>query len=485
MSKQVTVTMLGDSEFGSHDFIKGRDFTSKDFSGGAIPDSRLRLIRRQAAAQSLNGTVGPAIISSRITPAIGDWVRLTPSVSADQLGIAKSKADRFMKMASAEFESYILGPVSQSGTGLIQFLYDASRAAHAYGDCFIYQTYSKRRYELFGYGTCFVCVPGHLVYNHGMAVNSRRLQNGIEIDEYGFPVQLHIIENLDLEGEIHTVQPFQSRKGGLPVQRIYHLSFPGRGMSGRHRHEPLLAPVLSEVALLSEYRRATAQKALNESLLNFQVSGIPNPPSEELWDEKAGYDGNGKVRIQRLNGATSFYAPPGAEIKMLNGNTATSDYASFSIRGVLLEIASACEVSLDMVTRLTGSSYSGGTFNRQEHFRRISADRVSIYGLVSFMYQHILDEAVAMGAVKADGYLNSVRSRAAYARNYCVGPPMGSLNLLAEVRGRVMAQEAGFVTRSVNATEMGYDERLIGEGADSIYKEPVAAGSNVKTNKEV
>ncbi len=202
-------------------------------------------------------------------------------------------------------------------------------------------------------GVQFQSVKGELLSNPNHMPNTPQLVNGVEYSKSGKATAYHFHDE-------HTMR----------WTRVPKFTQSGRIQVLVSKLEtPLLTPCIEVLYDLKKYRKATCQSAILSSTMAFFLENpegdsfdLPEAPADDL-----------KVRDSVVTNL-----PPGAKMVFSQSQNPTQSYDNF-IKTSLQEVASATEISLDILTKnFEKGSYSSSTAGSQDFFRSILRERKNI-----------------------------------------------------------------------------------------------------------
>ena len=125
------------------------------------------------------------------------------------------------------------------------------------------------------------------------------------------------------------------------------------------------------------------------------------------------------------------------------------------MRAMAEQVGAALEIPADLLMMSFNSSYSASRAALLEAWK---AFRMRRHWLVKDfcepVYELWLTEAVALGRIKAPGFLTDPLIRRAYLRAEWIGPSQGQLDPVKEVNAAVVAIENGLSTREAEAIKI-------------------------------
>lgn len=436
--ERVRRVLMSSDPYGKHPYTRESLVGTSYSASVRMPESRLRMLRRLCRTTGKRGTIGPAIIGTRVELACGDGLSLTATPRV-------KNPDKIREIAEGLWSAFTSDNVSSCGLFDIHSLVrGGAESAHHNGDCFVVSRYSKAKARKTGFGTCLEVIPGAAVCNPNGRTNGNRLWNGIEYDSNWRALYIHYIKRIDDRAPVWG-------KINVATERFVIIDTPLRQEAGINRPIPLLAPVLDEINLLETFRKAYITKAVNNSKLTFVTEGLPNLDYDvDTLDE---FDSPSFTKIED---GTLIKAPPGATVKPIAEVAPSSDAVNFS-KAYAAEVASTCFIPIEILLKSFDKSYSAGTGSLNECWRIVKIDRKIVSRIYQLAYSSILEESWANGNFPATAFGNDKISRLLYSSASWNGQPRGSLNPLADYRAREIAEDRGWTTGAINAAELGFN----------------------------
>jgi hypothetical protein len=439
--------------YGSHSYTHNTLSGFSYQSSYDMPDSYLRLIRKLSRQLIFTGTVGPAILSARTVPVVGDGITIKPSIDKTLSGLSDEEIKDKNSRLKSYLKYYLANAFKSSDniSGLTVDLYKIMTSVYADGDCWISIQYSKKREKEYGFGTYWQVIPGSRVINPGSNPNSDKIRNGVEY-EGNEAIAIHVaVASVDNPEGYKTERIALYTKGG--VRKVHQVSFPGRSEPGQLRPLPLMAPVIDDVNLLQKFRTAYVTKATLQSkiMLALYDMRIDDGGIENYRDPSS------PVKTQVMEDGTAIHIPAGADLKVVDNKAPSTGYKEYSTDGVGAEVAAACDVPPEVMSKKYSTSFTAASAARSDFYKRVKLDRGCINSALKFLYGFFVSEAIQKGYIYAPGFVSDKFVNFAYKEASFSGPPMGSLNILMDAKARALMEEKCWIPKRTNAAELGYD----------------------------
>ena len=272
---------------------------------------------------------------------------------------------------------------------------------------------------------------------------------GITVGEYGEPVTYHFSKNhpggLDMTNEWIEVPAFGNETGRTNVIHVAERIRPDQ-----RRGVPILAPVLESLKVLSEYTSAELEAALVSGLytvfIKTEAGELPDPIGDQA---DAGDDDNLELAPGLVVGLKT-----GESIETANPGRPNAMFDGF-VSSILKQVGSALQIPYELLMKNFNSSYSASRASLLEAWKSFKTRRVWFAeAFCDPIYEAWMTEAVASGKIQAPGFFDDERIRRAWLTCDWNGPQAGQLDPVKETASALARVEAGFSTRSKEASEM-------------------------------
>jgi lambda family phage portal protein len=341
--------------------------------------------------------------------------------------------------------------------------------------------------------------PDRLANPNG-APDSDRLRGGVELDENGARVALHIRVGHPYDMGFVSANSWQTVRipmetpWGRPMA-IHH--FEG-DQASQHRGVSMFAPVLQRLRMAQQYDRIEMQAAvINASLTAFVESSMDRGFVEEMLDGpseglsnyqegRAGYYGEVPIR---MDGARVVHTYPGDKVEIPQSNRPHSGHEPF-LRLAHRNLASATGLSYPQVSGdYSGLNYSTMRAAFIDVHRFVDARRFYYAaGTASPIYMMWLEEAIDNGTVDLPpGAPDFYEAAASYAQCEWLGPGRGVIDPTKEAQAaqmRVEGQQSS-ATREAALQGQDYEDILDDQVAEAKLRQernlpppPLSNGQN-------
>ena len=310
------------------------------------------------------------------------------------------------------------------------------------GDCFVIKRFKERNNRRLG--TALQILEADRVKNPYSNVNTKSFAGGVEMDKDGAPIAYHVTKN-DPKSSINTqnvehirLKAFDSN-GFRNVLHVFDKTRPGL-----IRGAPYLAAVIEPLKMLDKYTEAEIMAAVISGTLAMFVKtedgdgiGDFEPEDEKIND----YD-------LQLGTGTIANLMPGEDIVSFNPGRPNTAYDAFTM-SILRQIGVALELPFEVLIKHFTASYSAARGAVMEAWKFFSARRVWLSANLCYpIFEAVISEAVASGALSAPGFFDDEIIRKAYLGAIWVGPPKGQIDELKEINAAEKRVSLGVTTRS-------------------------------------
>lgn len=446
----------------------------------------LSTLRQRSRMLYMASPVATSAIETNKTKVIGSGLVVQPSINAERLGITPEAAKEWERNTFEEFELWANRKESCDSIGMNTF-YDlqviALASALLSGDSFaVVQRASATPLEPYtlrihlveadrvatpskcGCATINGLTDGKVPENEKGAGN--RIFDGVEVDAVGKVVAYHIRNTYPNEiaaEETKSVRvEVRGKKTGLP--NILHIISCER--PDQYRGVPYLAKVIEPILQLRRYTESELMAALVQSFFSAWITTETDQSQIPINEVGSGIDGDTSTKEQGSAGGetvneydmgpgTVAHLAPGESITFGNPNIPTAGFESFT-KTLSKMIGASLGIPYDVLIKEFNSSYSASRGALLEAWEAFKTRRAwFVRDFCQPIYELWLTEAVAIGRIKAPGFLNNPRIRAEWCKANWVGPVQGQLDPLKEVKAAKIQTENGFKTSAQVTREQG------------------------------
>lgn len=288
------------------------------------------------------------------------------------------------------------------------------------------------------------------------ADNGNDIHDGVEVDKNGRIVAYHICDvypgqSVSQPAKWTRVEAYGKNTGLPNVLHIMNAERPDQ-----YRGVTYLAQVIEPLLNLNRYTQSEMMSALVQSFFSAWITtetdktGIP-------FNEVGGADEEVSVNPNEheMGPGTINHLSPGEGVTFGSPNIPTTGFESFT-KTVCRMVGAALEIPYEVLMKEFNSSYSASRAALMEAWEAFRMRRKWLVDdFCQPVYEIWLAEAVALGRIKAPGFFNDPRVRAAWCGAHWIGPVQGHLDPVKEVKADTMAVSQGFKTREEVTREYG------------------------------
>lgn len=446
--------------------------------GSADGDLSGELVPMTARARDLDRNDGTAksIRTSTLDNVIGPGLRLNALPEYKVLGWTKDYAEEWSSNVESLWRSYsestdidYLGQhrfSSQLRLVLSSKIFNGAALALSMwheGDSF-----RETKYK-----TCVQLIDIDRMSNPNGAPDSATIRHGVEFDKKGRVVAVHIRNAHPGDGLLAGKDGFTWTRVPIRTEwgrrRVLHVFEPER--VDQSRGVPLLASVLSEFKVLSEYKRSEIQAAAVNALVATTLESTMT--AEQIADL---FGGDLDDYLSRRNG-WHVGLKPGAMIPLFPGDKLNShmparpnaQFGTF-MESVLRNIAAGVGIPYELIMKdFSKTNYSSARAAMLEAWRNFQNIRkwMGEY-FASPVYELWLEEAISLGDIEAPGFYEN---RRAYSRCRWIGPGKGWIDPVKEAQASQLRIDNCLSTLEAECSEQGLDwEEVIEQRAREVAK---------------
>ncbi len=441
-------------------------------------------LRQRGRMLYMASPVATSAINTNRTKVVGTGLILKSTIDREILGLSPGSAKEWQQAVEAEFSLWASKKENCDATGINDFEGMQQLALKSWlmsGDVFSlikrYNPKSTNPYSLrlhlieadrvstpINYGSGFS--PSPRLTDGKNPKNGNKIYDGVEVDKNGMIVAYHIRNTYpnQITGEetVWTRVEAYGKNTGLP--NILHVMDSER--CDQYRGVTYLAQAIEPLLQLRRYTESELMAALVQSFFTAWVktktdsTGIPmneaggsdivGVPEEEQPDNLS--DSSNEYE---MGPGTVLHLDDDEEVVFGNPNVPTSGFESF-VKTICKLIGANLEIPYDVLIKEYNSSYSASRAAMQDAWEAFRMRRKWFVGdFCQPVYEIWLAEAVALGRIKAPGFFNDPRVRAAWCGARWIGPVQGQLDPLKEAKAAILLANNGFKTRSQLTREMG------------------------------
>lgn len=440
----------GGHKAGKRDRRMTRNWRLKEASANVdtVPD--LPDLRARSRDLVRNMPIATGALATTITNVVGDGLVPQPLIDREVLGLGEEAATAWQKAAEREFRLF----ASTADFTRVQSFQEmqalALRSILESGDIAVLRRYRKDPGDTFG--TKLQLVEADRISTPRGSVTDPKIVAGIELDESGVPIAMHIArrpasEKLTTPTEWDKVE-FRDADGRQLVLHLFDRQRPDltRGI-------PWLAPVIEELHALAKYSEAEVTAAVVSSFLTVFLTQEPpgeGEPQAPIGDQDDASVGDDELEL----GAGAILRLHNGEKPELVDPTRPNPVFDAFFTAVVRQIGVALELPFELMIKHFTSSYSASRASLEMAWQFFRKRRSWLARrLCQPAYEWAISEAVAAGRLAAPGFFASPIVRQAYLGCEWIGPARINLDPLKESKADSNDIEMGVKTRAQVITE--------------------------------
>lgn len=432
-------------------------------SARADIDEHLHLLRNRAADLALNNPIGAAIINTLTAGTIGNGLRLFPRIKAELVGLTTQQARDWSRRVQEEFDLWAADCDFLRRNTFKELQSISFRSMLYDGDNFVLfkrrvpsklQPYSLRVQLIEAQRVCNPMFAG-IGNQVEMLYKGNRVVNGIEVDNAGAQVAIHVANRLWQEPTTLTRDLTWQRvlwrgrlSGAANVLHICKDSVPGQ-----FRGVPVLASVIQSLKQLSRYSDAELSASIIRSFFSiFFTKQKNNFDLNQLTVDDV------DTKDFKIGSPSVTDLPAGVDVKSIDSARQQSTFADFT-DAFIKEICAAVELPFEVVLKTFNASYSASRaalLQADETYRIRKTEFVTDF--CQPIYEAFLTEAIALGRVKAEGFFDNAQRRRAWLAADWLKEKMPAIDPVKEAQAAIMRIEAGLSTREKEIIQLNGDD---------------------------
>lgn len=322
------------------------------------------------------------------------------------------------------------------------------------------------------YATCFLLMDPDRLSNPWMAMDTKFMRGGVEINTTGVPMAYHIrrAEQYDWYNTVESNSwervPRYDSDGWRRVIHDYDVQ-----RAGQNRGVGVFSPVISQMKMLARYYGVELQQATLAAMFGLYATSPYDPaqveealgagPDDDI--ELSAYQrmrsGHHNERQLAVNGVRMATLFPGEKLETVASPHPHSNFSAFS-HEMLCVFASSIGIAVEQITQdWSKTSYSSARASLMEAWKSLLRRRGDFtLNTASPCYGVWLREAMENGELPLPlGAPDYMEAQAAYTRCRWLGPARGWVDPAKEPAGAILRLEAGTSSLEAEAAEQGLD----------------------------
>lgn len=396
-------------------------------AGSADTDSISDLATLRARSRDLvrnDGIAKGARNTSRVN-VVGSGLRLRPQVQRELLGLSEKEAEAWQDKVEVLFHLWASSKCADAtyGQNFYEMQGTAFNGAFESGDCFAVRRYREDEKDKEAFlGLCLQLVESDRVNTPSDRLAIEDVRDGVVVDPQGAAKgywfqKAHPAEGFGV-GLTSSDYDYLPARGEYGHGLIVHLF--DRDRIGLSRGIPALAPVIEDLKQLCRYSDAELMAAVVSAFFTVfiktdnggsDIVGEEAPDGVEFATNQVGLGAGSVVELSK-----------GESIETANPNRPNANFDKFFL-AMLRKIGVALGIPLEVLIMHFEASYSASRAALEIAWQFFSDRRTWLArNFCQPVYQWFLYEAVALGLVKAPGFLDDPLRRAAWSVAQWIGP---------------------------------------------------------------
>ena len=394
----------------------------------------LPTLRERSRDLLRNAPLAAGAVNTVVTNVVGTGLKVKSQIDRDVLKLTEGAADAWEAQTEREWRLFFDSPECD----LARTLRGADqqelvlRQVMENGDVFVLMPTVARPGS--PYGLKLQLVEGDRVCNRDGFKDSPTLAGGVERDRNGAPVAYHVLNqhpgsSFFRTGErTWTVVPAFGKTGRRNVIHLFKMLRPGQS-----RGVPYLAPVIEPLKQLDRYTEAEIMAAVVSGMFTVFIKSETGDTGLSPMEPTAETGGKDTDDDFKLASGAILNLAKGEEIQSANPTRPNAGFDPF-VMAVLRQIGVALELPFEVLIKHFTASYSAARAALLEAWRFFRTRREWLAAnFCQVVYENWMDEAVALGRIKAPGYFADPLLRKAYLGADWIGDAQGQIDPVKEI----------------------------------------------------
>lgn len=413
----------------------------RDADGDTLRD--LRELQARSHDLVRNSPIAAGAVETQVTHVIGSGLTLQSRIDAGLLGLSDEEAAAWQTYTERRFSLWADSTYCDAADELDFYeQQDLSlRTRIESGDAFVVLAAKQR--PGWPFTLALQIFEAHRCSNPNRAADSDTIAGGIERDESGAPVAVHLCDRDPYAtGAKWKRIPLRGSSGRRNVLHIKRKLRPGQS-----RGIPELAPIIGTLKQMSRYSEAEIDAAVNSAAQAVFVKMDPLA-FEQLFDDKAKdelvagasrWDGS-------ISSGRAVNLLPGESIESPELGRPNPNFDPF-MTAFMRYVGIGLNIPAEVLSKSFQSSYSAARAALLDAWRTFQIRRVRHASkFCQPIYEEWLADEVARGAISAPGFFADPLIRAAWSRSTWSGDGPGAIDPLKEAKAMRERMDIGVTT---------------------------------------
>lgn len=484
MSEKFRPKASGYSEAGASKVRRAlKGFTARSSSPNEDINWNNYTLRQRGRMLSMSSPIAASAIKTNRTKVVGIGLSLKSTVDTDALGMTPEAAKAWQRNTEREWALWANKRENCDATGMNSFAGLQRLTVSSWltnGDIFgLYQRYDPTPINPYSLRIHMIeadristpkdssVLPIGGTTDGKNARNGNYIYDGVEVDKNGMVVAYYVcnhyphqISRPDEKTEWQRIRAYGKRTGLPNILHILDTERPDQ-----YRGVTFLAPVIESLLNISRYTQSELMAALIQSFFTAWIYTETNPAQIPMNEVNYGDDDSpdnppdsnvsNHPNEMEMGPGTILHLQEGEKVQFGEPHIPSSGFDTF-FKVICKEIGAALEIPYDTLLKEFNASYSASRAALMEAWEAFKGRREMLINMFCQpVYETWLAEAVAIGRIKAPGFFDDPRIRAAWCRAQWLGPVQGQLDPTKEVKADILAVSKGFKTHEQVTREYG------------------------------
>ncbi|WP_392559343.1 phage portal protein [Orbus mooreae] len=458
LSQQMGIIRGGQTYTGASNKRSLKDWFTHDLDANSSILTDLPLLRSRSQDLYNNSPAAAGAIKNIKTNVIGVGLLMRSVPDSEYIGLSDDESQAWSDIVEREFEMWSDNALfcdynGQQSFKEMQRLIILSQQIS--GDVFVLMPWVNNKNSI--YDLKLKIVDAARVCNPNDAPDNKQIAGGVEYDDYGRPIAIHIRtphpgNQLDFSvAKWDRIEIWGKESGRRNVLHIME-----HERIDQARGVPALTPVIETVKQISKYSEAEINAAVINAVLSVFIerSNDDSAPGGSNYEEDDDSPKPWEESEQSLGSGTLIDLAPGEKANMVSAVRPSSQFDPFFL-ATMKQIGMALEIPFEVLIKHFSSSYSAARAALLEANKMYREKRsFFVDKFCKPVFEEFLTEAIIKGRVNAPGFLSDLAIRSAYLKTAWTGPAPGQLDPIKEYEASNKACEYGFSHRSKETAEL-------------------------------
>lgn len=414
--------------------------------------------------------IGAAYTNRLTTLCIGNGLNFRAGVDAERLGLNKDQALKKNEEFTRFWKAFFSGE-----NGHFDRMYNGGyfqgitfKSMLDGGDNFVYPARVKPRVN-HRFPFALVTLEAERVSTPYGNRNNPRFVDGIERNDAGIPVKVHVAKDQSKVGQVdqsyfspvfwQALTIFGSNTG---IRQVFHIKNLTQDRPGAMRGIPFITPAIGMIIDHNELAESVVKAGKIQSIFAGLWSGgkgggkFKRAPTDNQTEKTS-------MEFPRidLTGGQIVDMPEGYDLKAFQTTQPNRDFSPFQMHQLSI-ISAITGIPRSFVLMLFDKSYSASKGETSLLWTTVLRHRYAyVFQFLYPFWEYLLSYGVSSGLLKAPGYFDDPEIKNAWLGDpihQFTGPRMPQLDLEKEAKGLVLLRNAGFKSTRGTIEETSTDD---------------------------